>query len=387
MKSFFFQSILFLSAFLSCWNCYGIDSIPSVEGKTLSKESIPSLNELIQCVKGNEVLYHNVRFHYRCRMSLEKSFQFRGFERLLDHFLFDIDFVRVGQSFISRKNRDFVTVKGKAGNYKEEIRSDGQSFFLIDGSSVVNIVDDPPNQTDYLHPHALLGNEKFSMNYPLSDLLAGGEAVLSYPTINRFDCQTKIIGLDRILGEPCVKVVVEIKQKRKGGTKVEYRNIWLTISKNYFPVRIVSYNTESQDSITCEAQVDRFEEIDHGIWFPIKMTSKGYDEHAKKVNGAFPLMDVFTAEVTNIMLNPSVKVESFRERIIPDGYQVLHIKNKKVLSSYVKGIAKTNSIRSNSKRSSRYWLYAILFGSSVLALVVSIVLYRRFQRISVRFGS
>ncbi len=356
---------------------------PIISDSTGSK-SLPTVDEVVTNIRNNESFYTNIHFHYRCSMRLEKNSTFRQFPQVLDRFVQDIDFVRVNALFRTVKRRESVSVTDIPSHYEELSAYDGETIFRKFGNKSINIVLNAPVETDYYYPHAILGKEKFLMNHPLSDVITGGDSMKKYPETKHFDFSAKVVGFERIGDEPCLKVIVDIKNKYKSGkVDIEYRNIWLATEKNYLPVKIVAYDNNMGNLIVCEAEVERFVELDHGIWIPVKMTSKGYDETAFYQNKTYQLNDTYIAEITDASLNPKISPDTFHENRIPDGAKVHKVKNGHIIETYIKGITKTKPVKVDRARKSKTSIFMILFGFGVfLIIIVAIVRSVRFKRLA-----
>lgn len=228
-----FSVVAIFSVFIGLIHSPGTNGVASsVVVEDLDKKSLPSVDEVVECIKNNEHLYKNIRYHYHCSMRLEKNSTFRSIGLVLDRFEQDIDFVRVNDLFKTVNRRSSVSVKGKPSYFDEISAYDGEIIFRMIGGKSVNVVLDPPVETDYYHPHAILGKEKFLMIHPLSNLIKGGDSMKKFPDAKEFDFSSKVVGFERIGDEPCLKVIVDIKnQKKNGKVDIEYRNIWLATEK------------------------------------------------------------------------------------------------------------------------------------------------------------
>lgn len=133
--------------------------------------------------------------------------------------------------------------------------------------------------------------------------------------------------------------------------------------------------------IVCEAQVERFVEIDQGVWFPIRMISKGYDETAFYRDHKYQLNDTYIAEVSNVSLNPKISLEFFSEHPIPDGARVYKVKHGHIIEKYTKGMTKPIPVKIRREKNHRISMYMIFIGFAGLFIVIGgIVRFARRKR-------
>ena len=91
--------------------------------------------------------------------------------------------------------------------------------------------------------------------------------------------------------------------------------------------------------LTCDGKIDQFQEIERGIWFPVVMTTRGYDEGGYMFRKDNPIQigHTTTIKISRVTLNPKVPDGFFTAPANPIGATVILLKNGKPIKSFVEG--------------------------------------------------
>ncbi len=343
----------------------------------------PSLREVVECVRSNEVLYKNIKYDYIDVYILDERSAAMKIPIVLKSYTKKMNYYQKDRSVRWIEHNNSIGVKGDSSNRSFETISDGSHVFKIANETHVNLVDDPPGPRDYWHVHSLLGKDKLFLDFPLSEYIQGGAELKKYKRLMNLDVESKVLGIEKIDDETCVKVLVEITD-RYPNDRVEWdrATLWLAIAKNYLPVRFEARASRVGGELTCEGRVEKFDQIDQGVWFPVKMVVLTHDEFAYRKSHQCPVVGEQRIELTNVELNPRFPDHIFEDRKIPIGSVVYKLKNQNIIEKYRNGLNKTKPIpkrRSVSLWTIGYWISAAIV---VLIVVVSIVRYRRGARLA-----
>ncbi len=347
----------------------------------------PSLREVVECVRSNEVLYNNIKYNYQDYYVLDERATAMKVPIFLKSSATKMNYYQKDRSVRIIEHIDSVGVSGRSSNRTFETISNGSRVFRIANETHVNLVDDPPGPRDYLHVHSLLGKEKLFLDFPLSEYIQGGSELKKYKRLKNIDVESKVLGIEKIDDETCVKVLVEITDRYPNG-RVEWdrATIWLAIAKNYLPIRFEGRASRVDGELTCEGRVERFDQIDQGVWFPVKMVVLTHDEFGYAKSHQCPVVGEMRIEITNVELNPKYPDHIFEDRKIPIGAVVYKLKDNKIIEKYKNGLSKTKPIakrRSVSSWTIGSWIAAAIVGLIVALIVaISIVRYRRASRLA-----
>lgn len=348
----------------------------------INATNTPTIAEIVECVQSNETLYKNIQYVFIETYKISPESPWRILENNIDTAVHEIRYFQHGSLVRFHDDYQSTTSKGVPFNHRIDETYDGKTIFKLINRSVVNDDADPPTPRDYLYPHSLLGKNLLIMNFPLSDFIAGGEAMKKYKRLKRFDFSTQVLGLERVRGEECVKIQVEAKSKNGDGSEPwERTTLWLAVDKNHLPLQFESRKSKLDGEIACVGRVDRFIELEEGVWFPVEMTSHGYDEFAYIKNKKHQIANDIHLEIRDVVFNPKFPEGFFRRESIPSGAVVHKIREGKIIETHRHDLAKPKAITAHPF--DWKWIFYIVFGLIVgLIVVVSFLRYRRAARLT-----
>jgi hypothetical protein len=347
----------------------------------------PNLREVVECVRSNEALYKNIKYNYQDYYVLDDRATAMKVPIFTKSSAVKKSYYQKDRSVRLIEYINSVGVSGRSSNRSFETISDGSHVFKIANETHVNLVVDPPGPRDYLHVHSLLGKDKLFLDFPLSEYIQGGSELKKYKRMKNFDVESKVLGIEKIDDETCVKVLVEITDRYPNG-RIEWDRVtlWLAIAKNYLPVRFDGRASRVDGELTCEGRVERFDQIDQGVWFPVKMVVLTHDEFGYPKTHQSPVVGEQRIEITNVELNPKYPDHIFEDRKIPIGAVVYKLKDNKIIEKYKNGLNKIKPIakrRSVSSWTIGSWIAAAIVGLIFGVIVaISIVRNRRAARLA-----
>jgi hypothetical protein len=179
-------------------------------------------------------------------------------------------------------------------------------------------------------------------------------------------------------GRKCHKVW--ITSRTKDGSNWDGRTeLWLAEDRNYIPVRKFGYAYRESPTIpVSEAKVEKWLEIESGVWFPQRASEVRYDGQIVQKSGRREVSWQHTYDVTNISLDPQYELSFFRDLEFPDGAAIYHVENGKIVKSYVAG----GPADPKSKRTSWLWWLIPANVAIVLAVLLTVVMIRRSKRVT-----
>lgn len=349
----------------------------------INATNAPTIAEIVECLKSNETLYRNIQFVYYEKYRISPESPWRILENNIDSAVHEIRYFQNGSLVKFHDDYQATTSRGVPFNHKIDVTYDGKSILRMVNESVVNDDADPPSPRDYLYPHSLLGKNLLMMDFPLHDFIAGGEAMKKYKRLESFDFSTRVLGFETVLNEECVKIQVEARSKRGDGSESwERTTIWLAVEKNHLPVQFETRKSKLDGEIACVGRVDRFIKLDHGIWFPIEMTSHGYDEFEYMKSKKHQFSNDIRLEIRDVVLNPKFPEGFFRRESIPSGAVVHKIREGKIVETHRQDLAKPKVTKPTPGFDWKMLFYIISGLCVALILAISIVRYRRAARLA-----
>jgi hypothetical protein len=305
--------------------------IQAFEGK--SGTDLPK--EIIEKVAAFEKMYDDIEFDATYTMRWDnESMHWRPSE-----FISSIDdmihIVYQGKKYRFESKGSTKNLRGETTRQSEIVACDGfKTISLIDGK-LTNIVQDRVETPSLLHPHSLLFHWNF-FYFPLSLYLQGKDALMRHPQAGAYrdeDYKLEYIGKEYVQGLECVKIRDSSGETDESKEEYEYSIFWLAIQRNYIPVKKVSYSFDYSRTEPCQiAQVERFEEISPGLWFPAEVKTSNYSIHGL-IQGKMTHSEDDTYTIKNIRLHPD-RPDVFFEKIdIPKDAYIYHIKDGKIVRS------------------------------------------------------
>ena len=169
---------------------------------------------------------------------------------------------------------------------------DGQHTRTVLAGNCVNI-----HLGRYEHPGVYPAHSlplaHFLANLPLSDYVAGTDAIHADSKYPRFEREARAVsnftrvvthleGEEMVDGLRCVKVRADRSSFAANGRAQQ--QLWLAADRNYFCVkeRLSSAGSTLGALASREMHVDEMRELAPGLWFPMKLTVVNYDGQALK---------------------------------------------------------------------------------------------------------
>ena len=346
----------------------------------------PTLAEIVEAVRQNELLYERIDFTLRGKYRTfnrqpppppadQGPFQSR--EVLAEDWTLRV----VYQPPYYRIERPTRHV------YSETESKEMPAICAYDGEKTRFLMDQIGNvsvgfriHTFFPTPHTLLMFEW--MKAPLSAYLAGDDALKRLPKGRRlpndYSVQVTYQGVEVWEGLRCHRVHVVTSSGGRPGVRTE---LWLAEDRNYIPARRVGYQYWiSTELPTGGGRVVEWREVQPGIWFPAHTVDDayfvgtlnqqaGHDPRTPRPNWH---KDIWLESVT---LNPNHDVSFFRFDF-PPGTAVHELDGGEIKRSYRAGTPEEPQVRSESKvsRSPRWprWpaaVAALLLGALILYLI------------------
>lgn len=345
----------------------------------------PSVVDVVNSVKSNENLFSSVQFIMENNFVLDKH-SYGNKHDFAARTLFTLfEYTSIGSNIrvIYDENGQGRTSKD-VFNHHYLLVSDGKKSFRLTNGKIVNDDEGPPSDSDCLYPHSLIGWRLLQMRFPLSDFIGGEETMIRHDSMKEFHFTSRVVGFDRFEGESCVKIEVEARPKDTNqSSKWERSILWLAVNKNYFPIHFESRAARIDGNLTCDGKIDQFQEIERGIWFPVVMTTRGYDEGGYMFRKDNPIQigHTTTIKISRVTLNPKVPEGFFTPPANPIGATVILLKNGKPIKSFVEGKAIPRPKAYRHFPWKRTFL-AIAVAATFILLIYSIVRYRLAARFS-----
>ena len=316
----------------------GMTIILGITRSTLSDETTPTIDEVLENVRTNENLYSNIeiiinevtdlnpaakkyetpivmeRAESRYRVVYQDGMQYR-------HFL--------------ERNRSIG--QSEADQFENRAGYDGVVYRSVTNDNLVNITEGEPHAIDYrFSPHVLMFS---SFNHDsLESILAksvkkvptgGGKASRHY--------ESRVIGFENVSGLRCVKIFHQEWMEKSGPSKGNHDYYWLAVDRNYIPAKIEnrSYHL-SKDFDVHVNTVDEWGEVKRGIWYPKKATVLIYNPELLMRYNKQLLSQTLKYSVEYVSVEPHYGIDFFRRIDIPAGAKVHILKNGKIVRSYTR---------------------------------------------------
>jgi len=340
------------------------------------------MQELIAEVEAQEELYRNIevrlRFEYRsfhepwqgqlCSGGtvLSKASEVCAIHGVLQDGMFRVD---VDAEAVVGPER-------KADRQRSSRRFDGTlSRVLMQDMKVANIIDEPSYERFPIRPHMFLYTSQH-LPYALSALLKGRSAIDAtaafrhrgpYPV-------AEIAGFEQQNGLICHVVTLRfVPEDAKAPSRVE--RLWLAIDRNLLPVRYEEYQPNVSATLPdCVGTVDELHQIQPGVWMPARVVKTLYNRQILRETGRQQpgWQSIITVEFAR--LDPQYPVSYFNTLEIPEGTYVYHVRQKKIVRSYIHSAPGSAVPNAANARKPPYWLWLAL---GIVGLTVSVCLVRR----------
>jgi hypothetical protein len=232
------------------------------------------------------------------------------------------------------------------------------------------------------YPHTLVFGDMYE---PLSILLMGHEAIASYPkrrgTLSA-SVKASYRGTEQWSGLRCHRVDILYSYHDGHGARAE---LWLAEDRNYIPARRVVYvYVPSRSSFAHKgfSEVREWEEIHPDIWFPSHIVHETYWPAVGDQEGNGSLNWRLETRLAAVSLNPEYPVSFFRVDF-PAGTAVYEVESGKITRSYRARTPEDPKERSNTRKIGALWGLLGLLAACIAALLLALV--RR--RLTIQRGS
>lgn len=342
----------------------------------------PTLADIIEAVRQNEVLYERIDFTIRGKyQTFNREWKWKkqpetatpdgpitSREVLAEDWTLRV----VYQGPYFRLDRPTRHV------YSETEAKEMPYIFAYDGEKTRMLIDQIGNvsQGFAIHkifptPHTLLAFEY--VRVPLSAYLAGDEAIRQYPKGRRlhdgYSVRVSYEGVEECNGLRCHKVHVVTSAGGREGGRNEF---WLAEERNYIVARTVCYSYWiSTDQPTSCGEVGEWREVEPGIWIPSRIVENAFfvgTMAPAAPNARFPN---WRKEITleAVKLNPQYEVDFFRFDF-PPGTAVYELEGSEIKHSYRAAAPPARAGDSGASPSTLAWRLAGLAAACVAALVL-----------------
>ncbi|HLN29082.1 MAG TPA: hypothetical protein VK395_15140 [Gemmataceae bacterium] len=340
-----------------------------------------TIQEIIDNVRANELLYENLDLSYDYSYGVGKPIRFG---KPGEAGLAATDTVQSKTHFVSQGGLFRVDrqgeLQGQNGRISmDRIRAfDGNTTRLYDRKEIGNIIDSRSEDENCLRPHMLL--LRF-MNYyvPLSTYLSGHKAMAAHPGVNwpGYTLDVTYQGIAKFESLTCHRVWITTLVNGKPYDRWE---LWLAEERNFIPARNLAYTFRTSDKEAVgEGTVKLWREVKPGIWFPEATTFTAWDETRMKQDGVKETQWVERVDIKKVSLHPQYDAAYFRDVTFPNGTPVYQVSQGNVLSGHVEG-APQNDAQPAKKMASLWWPLLWTNLAAVGLISFGVIAYRRLRR-------
>jgi len=313
-----------------------------------AEQNLMTLHDIIENVRANEELYKNLE------VSLEYSYQLEGeaaqeAQKLHgkkpqegEFLVFETQKYRlhsVSQDGLFRADRTGAASSRGDSHTLDRVRAfDGTITRLYEQHSYANLIQGRSEDETFIRPHMFL---LAMMQYfaPLSTYMSGHEAMRAYPGDHWDPSHTLEViyrGEADFNGLKCHRVWVTTSVPGFG--PYCRWELWLAEDRNYIPVRNLAYTCRfSRTEPVGEGVVEKWRELEPGIWFPVEVRNTAYNKWKLLKTGVRENQWTERYLTKDVSLHPQYDLGYFRDVSWPDGTPVYEVKQGKITSSYVKG--------------------------------------------------
>ncbi len=324
-----------------------------------------ALEELVQELEAYEQLYENleVRLRYEYR-SFSEPWQGQLFSggTVLSTASEVCEIHGVMQQGMFRIDVDAQAVVGperKQDRQRSSRRFDGAiSRVWMQDMNVANIIDEPSYERFPIRPHMLLYTSQ-SLPFSLSTYLRGRAAIDATPGYKHRGPYpvVEITGTEEREGLACHVVTLRFIPEGAAAPS-RWQRLWLAIDRNLIPVRhehfVPKVSATQPDSI---GTVQAWAEVEPGLWFPTRVHDTLYNRQILKATGRQEPGWESTITVAQVDLDPEYPLSFFNTLELPDGTYVYHVRQKKIIRSYIQNAPGSGTAGDASGSSRPYWLW------------------------------
>lgn len=347
-----------------------------------------TLEEIIQAVRENELLYANIDVTFRDSFELltdEQPSKGRSQNgtmelRFTKSSTSSSRFVSQDQWFRYEEDSRFTTTTNEEGTHLHVSGFDGETTRLYTGFA--NIVKGYKPAGIPLWPHNMLLRMLGRCEH-LSSYLGGDAAISRDPygyTSSETERTTEYVGPAVFQGLRC-QVVRSVVRVWGGGEAVNHGDLWLAEDRNFIPVRVVGYEHRiSATEPTGESVVLQWKELKPGIWFPMVAESHCIDQSKAMLKGKRLPGWRRQYVMESVSLEPKHDRSFFQQVPIPDGTVVYEIEGDRIVRGYVKGGPGAQA-GARAAAGSPWWRIAMLVAIVIVALACVGYLIKKKRRL------
>lgn len=348
---------------------------------TTTTAAEPTLAEIIEAVRENELLYERIDFTYRCK-----------FETFNRHLLPPND--ARSKSVHGEEARLRIVYQPPYYLRQEDARQwyggddrlEFPFYAAFDGDQTRLLQDRIGNISKgfaryglYVTPHNLFVH--FWAPIPLSLYLGGSEAIAQSEWKVGFasSVTSHYKGVEEWRGLRCHRVYLHHYFPGQGDCGST--ELWLAEERNFIPARLVDYSFWlSRTEPAGAGEVTEWREIEPGIWFPWRSTVHAYHVGQLRPPGKDNRQSRRDITFESVQLRPEHALSFFRLEF-PPGTHVYELEEGEIQRSYMAGSPADPKTREQI-RASRWHRWWVVLGviACVLAVIV-VVRYRRRRRI------
>lgn len=303
-----------------------------------------TLEELIELVRQNELLYANIDVSMRDSfVSFAERTGGKGragpFELrpIIDDEVADRFVLQDGWLRYDHKS-SFTYENGEKDSLRAINAFDGETTRILTGG-IANIVRGSKPVGIPIRPHGVLLRMNGRSEH-LSAFLAGDEAIArdGYGYTDDITVRsTEYVGTAHYQGLRC-HVVRSIVRIRKTGEIANHGDLWLAEDRNFIPVRLVGYEHRiSASEPTGEGMVLEWKELQPGIWFPMRAVSTSLDQRIALLKGKRQPGWRREYVIESVSLEPKHPRSFFQDVPIPSGTIVYEYDGDKEIRAYQQG--------------------------------------------------
>lgn len=347
-----------------------------------SRAAEATLEEIIEAVRQNELLYERIDFTWQCT--------FETFNRhLLPPSTAESKIVHGEDQKLRVVYQPPYLLRQEHAMqwYGGEERKELPFYTAFDGEKTRLLYDRLGNIWNgfvknglYITPHNLFVHRWADI--PLSLYLEGSPAIARSEWKVGFHGSVKTFykGVEDWKGLRCHRVYIYHYVPGRGDSGAT--ELWLAEERNYIPARAVGYAFWiSRSEAGGEAEVSEWRELEPGIWFPWRASIQAYYVGQLRPPGEDNRQHRREITFQSVKLRPEYDASFFRFEF-PPGTFVYELEENEIRSSYQVGSPADPEVQAGGNAAGRrlWWLGVVLMGCAVGAIVIARYWRRRAGR-------
>ena len=341
-----------------------------------------SLKEIVQNIRDYEALYDSIDVRLKEVYSrTDQDFRVQASDTLVVEETLATWYV--SQDGLFRLERDGeATLHGGDRHSRDRTRLfDGQTTKVFSQGAVGHLVKGRSDDSYFVRPHMLLLRYNFLM-VPLSVYLEGHEAMAAHPNghwNNGYVLRNSYEGECEYQGLKCHRVRITTFLSPDSDRPHDAWELWLAEERNLIPVRRLAFTFRYSETIPVgEAFVDKWEELQSGVWFPMHATIVSYNKPLLKREGRQEAQWRKEFTVDSVSLAPDYDLAFFEDLEFPQGTAVYEVEDGEIVRSRRVG-APGPITQEETRRTWFYWMWSLAL-PLVLVAVLAARKYRADRR-------